>query len=346
MKSDAQIPQSFFTVDHIPQHERFEVWRDSIACVFDVECDRDKRLNQFGAQVEAQICGQLMLASTTTLEQSWERSSSTIARCGVDHYMVQFYEAGYMAFEEKGAEYVLRQGEVIIFDLSEKTFLTTNNFSNFSIIIPRHLLAPLLHDSDGHHHRIMSRSNPMVKILHDHMLSLKKHANQVYLSEADDLNRATIALLAAAMNGSVDDGLTNRQGKPIAQSIMVKRVIDEQLSNKELDPEQLAIMIGMSRSKLYSIFETYGGVKSYLRDRRLGKAMSILTSPGQAHRSVAEISYSLGFSNETTFRRNFKAKYGMQPREARQNRLGFEQQRLDHRGLDRRYETWLRDLSV
>lgn len=346
MGSDTIIPQSLFTVDHLSEHERYDFWRDSISCVFDVECDRDLRQKNFNARVEAQICGQLMLAATTTLKQNWERSSSTIARCGVDHYMIQLYESGYMAFDQNGQEYVLRQGDVIIFDFTEKAYSTTNNFSNFSIIVPRHLLAPLLKDSNGHHLRIMSKSDPLVRILHDHMLSLKAHASQVYLSEVDDLNSATIALLAAAMNGSPHDGPVNRQGKPIAQSILVKRAIDEQLSNPNLNPEELAKMMAMSRSKLYSIFETYGGVKSYLRERRLSKALTMLTSPNQAHRSVGDVAFSLGFASEATFRRNFKNRYGLLPTDVRQKRLTFEVHKSDHNQLDRRYEAWIRDLSI
>ena len=346
MDSDTLIPQSLFTVDHLSEHERYDFWRDSISCIFDVECDRDVRQNNFNARVEAQICGQLMLAATTTLKQNWERSSSTIARCGVDHYMIQLYESGYMAFEHQGQEFVLQPGDVIIFDLSEKAYSTTNNFSNFSIIVPRNLLAPLLKDSNGHHLRIMSRADPLVRILHGHMLSMKAHANKVYLSKVDDLNSATIALLAAAMNGSPHDGPVNRKGKPIAQSILVKRVIDEQLSDPNLNPEGLAKMMAMSRSKLYSIFETYGGVKSYLRERRLSKALSALSSSHQAHRSVGDIAFSLGFASEATFRRNFKSRYGLLPTEVRQRRLTFESHKADHNLLDRRYEAWVRDLSV
>ena len=346
MSSNTIIPQSVFSVDEVVAHERFDYWRDSIACVFDVECEKEYRTKDFNARVEAQICGQLMLAATTTLKQRWERSASTIARCGVDHFMIQLYESGYMAFEHNGSEYVFEQGDLIIFDLAEKMFSTTDNFTNFSIIVPRHLLAPLLTNSNGHHLRIMQKTDPLVRILHDHMMSLKAHANRVYLSEVNDLNNATIALLAAAVNGATHDGPVNRLGKPIAQSILVKRAIDDHLSDPDLSPQQLVSMMAMSRSKLYSIFETYGGVKSYLRERRLSKALSILTSPNQAHKLVSEVAFSLGFVSEATFRRNFKARYGMLPKDARQKQLIFANSKMDNRHLDRRYETWLRDLSI
>ncbi|MCT4654777.1 MAG: helix-turn-helix domain-containing protein [Cohaesibacter sp.] len=346
MDASTLIPTSVFSVDDVAQHERYEVWRDSISCVFDVETDREIRQENFGARVEAQICGQLMLASTTTLKQKWERSSSTIARCGVDHYMVQFFESGYMAYEKNGQEYVLRQGDVIIFDLAEKAFSTTNNFSNFSIIVPRALLAPHLVESNAHHLRILSRSDPLVAMLHDHMVSLRKFANQVYVSQTESLNSATIALLAAAMNGTAHDGPIDREGKPIAKSIMVKRAIDDHLSDPDLQPEKLAVMLGMSRSKLYSMFATYGGVKSFVRERRLSKAMHMLTAHTHRHRSIAEIAFTLGFANESTFRRNFKARFGIQPREARQHRLDHDLAQSSHRHLDRRYENWLRDLSL
>src|SRR3546814_18628923 len=93
MAAERSVPSARFTVDHLPPRRRYETWRESLACVFEV--DGPRTLGQddaVHATVAAQLIGPLMLARPTTLRPSWTRSPRTIARAGIDHYMVQPYK--------------------------------------------------------------------------------------------------------------------------------------------------------------------------------------------------------------------------------------------------------------
>src|SRR3546814_949515 len=88
------VPRAVFTVADLPERERYDAWKESIACIFDVDADPEDRDGDFFAAIDASMYGPLMLARTTSRAQHWERSAATIARDGMDHYMIQYYETG------------------------------------------------------------------------------------------------------------------------------------------------------------------------------------------------------------------------------------------------------------
>src|SRR3546814_3590475 len=90
----AAVPRAVFTVADLPERERYDAWKESIACIFDVDADPEDRDGDFFAAIDASMYGPLMLARTTSRAQHWERSAATIARDGMDHYMIQYYETG------------------------------------------------------------------------------------------------------------------------------------------------------------------------------------------------------------------------------------------------------------
>lgn len=94
----SRVPHSVFSLDAVPVAERFDVWRESIACLFEVDVPKERRTEGFRAELDAHVIGDLAMARTHTQAQEWARSSATIARDGMDHLMIQIYEAGTMEF--------------------------------------------------------------------------------------------------------------------------------------------------------------------------------------------------------------------------------------------------------
>lgn len=64
------MPHARFRLDDAPRHERYDLWRDSIACVFEVEAPKEVRGGgDFSAEIDAHMLGPVMLARTQILEQ-------------------------------------------------------------------------------------------------------------------------------------------------------------------------------------------------------------------------------------------------------------------------------------
>ncbi|KZL19400.1 hypothetical protein [Pseudovibrio sp. Ad37] len=118
----------------------------------------------------------------------------------------------------------------------------------------------------------------MVQLLYSHIKSLKELSGQLSLSQAADINPATISLVTACLNSTSEGVALVEANSHAAQIMLAKRTISEHLSNPDLSPETVAIKAGISRSKLYEMFRNYGGVKSFILEQRLKGAMMALIS--------------------------------------------------------------------
>lgn len=94
----------------------------------------------------------------------------------------------------------------------------------------------------------------------------------------------------------------------------LKKVIDDNLSNPDLSPDQLANALGISRTKLYRDLKGIDGqsLSDYVRNVRLEKAADLLTHSAL---NVQEIMNEVGFINSSHFTKVFKLKYEMTPSE-------------------------------
>ena len=61
--------------------------------------------------------------------------------------------------------------------------------------------------------------------------------------------------------------------------------IEENLSRRDLDPDDVAHNCGMSRSRLYELFRPLGGVTSYIQMRRAHRFRSLLSQPREARQN-------------------------------------------------------------
>jgi AraC-like DNA-binding protein len=96
----------------------------------------------------------------------------------------------------------------------------------------------------------------------------------------------------------------------------MRRFIEDDLRSFDLGIEKLCARFAISRTRLYALFEADGGVASYIRDRRLARAMRILAGLEAGDRTrVSSVGYACGFETEKMFSRAFKRKYGVNPSE-------------------------------
>lgn len=92
----------------------------------------------------------------------------------------------------------------------------------------------------------------------------------------------------------------------------LRTLIEEQLSNSDLRVEDLGDKIGMSRVQLYRKAKALTGYSpnELLRIARLKKAASLLAS---TEKTIAEITYEVGFSSPSYFTKCYKDYFGESP---------------------------------
>lgn len=92
----------------------------------------------------------------------------------------------------------------------------------------------------------------------------------------------------------------------------VARVIEDNISDPDLNVNMLCEKCGMQNKQLYRLVKKYMGVAplDYIRSIRLQKAAALL---GQKRFTVSEISYMVGFKTPSYFAKCFKEHYGVTP---------------------------------
>ena len=91
-------------------------------------------------------------------------------------------------------------------------------------------------------------------------------------------------------------------------------IMEEELSNEELNINKFTEMMYMSRTKLYSKIKGLTGEtpNAFFKKYKLNRAAEMLKS---GNHNISEVSDLTGFSSPTVFTRNFRAQFGMTPTE-------------------------------
>ncbi|MDU6137660.1 helix-turn-helix domain-containing protein, partial [Bradyrhizobium sp.] len=125
--------------------------------------------------------------------------------------------------------------------------------------------------------------------------------------------------------------LAHRQAVPVSeagssatQAATLHRIcqsIERRLDDATLTPASVAQAEGISERYLQKLFESAGdNFSHYVRERRLQRAWTDLSNPAEAHHSISEIAYRWGFADSAHFSRSFRARFGLSPREFRQQK--------------------------
>ncbi|EIT70490.1 helix-turn-helix domain-containing protein [Hydrocarboniphaga effusa] len=97
-----------------------------------------------------------------------------------------------------------------------------------------------------------------------------------------------------------------------------RQSIGEQISNPDLNADDIAASLFMSRRALYLLFKKHQITPAELiRDVRLDKAAEELLVTDCSTRKITDIAFDFGFSDCATFSRLFKQRFGTTPTEFR-----------------------------
>jgi AraC-like DNA-binding protein len=110
---------------------------------------------------------------------------------------------------------------------------------------------------------------------------------------------------------------------PLDSLVTLCRYVEDNLTARDLGAAKLAATFGLSRASLYRLFAPVGGVASFIRERRLARALHELTTPGLQNRRIGPIAYQAGFHSIAAFNRAFRAAYGETPRNVRKPNSGL-----------------------
>jgi len=121
-----------------------------------------------------------------------------------------------------------------------------------------------------------------------------------------------IACLKLAI-GSEDQDTDVRRRARDAVAAAIRVHIEQNLESYSLSTTSLLRQFGVSRASLYRMFESSGGVRQYISDRRLYRAVLDLNKSPLRRGQINQISEKWGFSSAASFNRAIRREFGVTP---------------------------------
>lgn len=340
---NAELPGLILPFGQTVGEAAFQQWSETVATVYDIDVPPEN-LSDFRFGFSAWHFGSLVLGVSETDKIEFWRSPRTIARSGIDHYLVQVYEDGHFGTNAEGREMEVNPGDVWIVDLARPVNVSPVSFRSVNLAIPRSVLAPLLSDPDALHGLKLSKDSPTGGLLSRYLIDLSRKARWMTSQEAISVAQSTVHLVAGCAGPSLEAADQARDGFSAALLNRIKAGIESDLANPNLDATYLCEKFGVSRATLYRMFSLHNGVSAYVRQRRLARCFQELSNPLKAPERVSEIAAKWGFGNEGSFSRSFRDTFGLSPSDARDAARRYSSMKPEGQQTDSELSQWLKRL--
>ncbi|MFG1424430.1 helix-turn-helix domain-containing protein [Roseixanthobacter liquoris] len=295
-------PLHFSTAD-MPPAEQFDGWRDFIASTVDLSL-LAAPAEGFAADQTVWDLGRFALTSARMPGAGYQRSWRHLGKDPIDHWCLVLYES-----ESPG-----RRAPLGFRSLARPFVGAGADRRVLSLFIPRDLFAGNSAALDAAPPDIPDTG--LGGLLADYLLSLEKQLPRLSAADLPAVAEATRTLLAACLAPGAD-ALAEAQA-PLLRTTLerARRVIQANLKSPALTPAGLCRELGISRSRLYRLFEDLGGVTRYIQRQRLLAALAALSDPADG-RAIGQIAELFGFADASGFSRAFRGEFGFSPSDAR-----------------------------
>lgn len=339
------LPCTLFTTRHLRSRDQFAAWQQSISVIFDVTPTEGREHDGFDATVRAHHLGSLFISQVDFEGQRFVRDRRRAMADGLDHYLVQLYATGGLVGTANDRERMLRGGDVQILDLSQPNATEAKASGTIAIVVPRDLLREALPTAVDLHGLVLRGDGGTGGLLTDYMRSLAARAPTIRMTDAARVAQATTDMVAACFHTAAETVARARSAIDMTMLERIQRHIAANLGSPQLHAEALSRQFRISRTQLYRLFETLGGVANYIQEQRLARAHAELGNPAHDHRRIYDIAYGLGFTSEAHFSRAFRAAFGVSPSDARGQAHAALSSGINRASADGGYEDWVRELK-
>lgn len=311
------LPRFRMSLDELDSQERFERWEDCMGHLMDVAPTNARNARDFTGEIEVFGVGDIAFSRCRSDAVLLKRSAERISRDHLHHFAFHYFVGGGtgLAISTNG-EQQLKPGDLLMIDLDQPIEMPRDDYQAIGLFVPREQILPLLPNAQDFHGRIAPANAPLTRLAVDQLLSLNRILPSMSAADAKQVTPAVLQLVSAAFAPVHADSqvlLASKSNLALIQKITAH--IDGRLHDPRLSPEDLGKTFLLSRTRLYKLFESSGGVASHIRTRKLRRALYELTTMRDL--PVSSIAYNLGFNSLSDFSRTFKKHYGMAPTDIR-----------------------------
>lgn len=326
------IPIFKFSTLDFPKADRFSVWVSDL--ISDTKWG-DAGSVAFDAEARGAALGPAILTRRTWLNRhqstsyAFYRTKRRIRLDGQESFRILLLLRGRIDANSTDLQSTKLPGDLFLLDDAQQ-FECSYHFGDvLSLALPRDFLPGSAASLHAH-----TLSSGVGRLLADHMLSLFRNLSTLNETDVPHIVQSTVQLMSAAVAPTPDRLLEASMPLREALKVRVQRYIDEHWTEMDLTPASICREVGLSRSKLYQLFEHSGGVMRQIQRKRLFHAYRELSNPNRRFTRVSEIALNNGFSNEKYFYRLFRDEFGHTPGETTEYAIDFNTLRKQN-GPDR-----------
>lgn len=304
---------------HLPGAHQFGAFRGAYHGVLDIHLSRS-RSTTFPVRQKVWNLGSLVLVRAELPGPGYVLGWRHATRPTLDHWYVLLPLGGAPA--AAGPD----EAQASFHCLAEPFLGQVEAHGMLMLFMPRELFSWAV-DLDG----LLNREfcSGASALLADFLSSLARRLARLRPSDLPGIVDATQRLVAVCAASATGPAAQERDPGNMRLLERARRTVRRRLADADLSPAALAEELFVSRSRLYRLFEPFGGVAAYIRRQRLAQTRNALLDPEQT-RPVFRIAEEWGFHDASAFSRAFKLEFGLSPTEARQ--LGDSRLRIRRHG--------------
>ena len=307
-------PLSFSTRELAPG-DQFAAWQAHMAPLVEVKLPDDKSPDDgFPADHTAWNLGGMLIAQQHAPAHGYIRSAAKLRSSSIDHWYIALPRTGRSWTEVDRRVAEGEPGKLEIRSLGYPFRGRTTDSESLFLYLPRDLFSDVAATLDAKNNSILFGN--FASLLVDYVNSIEARLRSLTAEDLPRIVHATRSMIIACLAPPAEHAAAAEQLAGVALMERARRYVQNNLDTPHLTPDSMCRALGVSRSRLYQLFEPSGGVLHYIQSRRLLAAHIALSDPADSRR-IVEIAEAFGFSSAANFSRAFSKEFGYSPREGR-----------------------------
>jgi AraC-like DNA-binding protein len=303
-----------FSTELLPTFEQLGAWRAWLRPIFEVDAPKATRGGFLATNCNWRLDG-LTVSRVRSPPTLVSRSPSAIRRSPIDHWAISVSKHSPSDVEVRDIRFTAPAGMPFVLSLGEELRITRPQHDDrLQLLLSRDQFGGIAHLIES----VKRTSLPDVQgqLLADYMLVLERHLPGLGPQDSAGLPKAVEAMLAVCLAPSANRMAMAREQVQFTLMERVRRIVGRNLRSPSLGPDRLCREAGMSRSQLYRVLESEGGVAHYIQRRRLSESFAVLCDASH-NLSIAKVADMLCFADASSFSRAFRHEFGVSPRDVR-----------------------------
>lgn len=307
-------PLQFSTRELAPM-EQFPAWQAHLAPIVDVKLPDDTPAEAgFPVDHTAWNLNDMLIVRQNAPAYRYVRSAVKLRSSSIDHWFVVLQRTGRAWTEVDGQVVEGGPGKVELRSLGFPFSGRMTEADTLFIYLPRDLFTHAAATIDANNNSVLSGN--FASVLIDYVNSIEARLPTLTAEDLPQIVGTTRDMILACLTQPAEHASANEQQVSLSLLERARQYIQRNLDSPDLTPRALCRELGLSRTRVYELFEPSGGVLHYIQKRRLLAAHSALSDQSNNQR-IADIAEAVGFNSAANFSRAFSNEFGYSPREAR-----------------------------